>query len=70
MVAKNSLGQPVALDGGVAPFLEGINTGTVTAITYNSQGSFMTITLSDGSVYKIADTNPQQFVNFKFKCGL
>jgi len=70
VVAKNNLGQPVALDGGVDFFLLGTTTSTVTAVSYNGQGAFMIVILADGSTYKIADTNPQQFANFKFRCNL
>ena len=70
MVAKNNAGQPVALPGATVAFLEGTTTSTVTALSYNSQGSFMTITLADGSTYRITDINSVQFNNFKFTCGL
>jgi len=70
MVAKNNAGQPVALPGATVAFLEGTTTSTVTGITYNSLGAYMTITLADGSTYRINDTNSVQFANFKFECGL
>ena len=70
MVAKTNAGLPAVLPGATVAFLEGTTSGTVTALSYNQQGSYMTITLSDGSTYKIADTNVVQFNNFKFQCGL
>ena len=70
MVAKNNAGQPVALPGATVAFLEGTFSATITALAYNAQGSYMTITMNDGSTYRINDINSVQFNNFKFTCGL
>jgi len=70
MVAKTNAGNPAVLPGATVAFLEGTFSGTITALAYNSQGSFMTITLNDGSTYRITDINSVQFSNFKTECGL
>ena len=70
MTAKNSAGQAVALAGATTFFLEGADSSTVTGVTYNSQGSLMTVTLADGHSYLIQDINPSQYNFFKTLCNV